>query len=179
MVHAEGTGGIKAAVRAGVDSIEHGTMLDEEGAALMQQRGTWLVPTLYTFQYGAEQGEKLNLEPVMLQKVRTIISAQAPAFRRALDHHVHIAFGLDSKPDFLPNEFESLVRGGMTPLQAIQAATINAAELLGRSEVLGSITQGKYADLIAVSGDPLADIKTLTNVPFVMKAGVVMKDGRK
>jgi imidazolonepropionase-like amidohydrolase len=111
--------------------------------------------------------------------VRTIISAQAPAFRRALDHHVHIAFGLDSKPDFLPNEFESLVRGGMTPLQAIQAATINAAELLGRSEVLGSITQGKYADLIAVSGDPLADIKTLTNVPFVMKAGVVMKDGRK
>ena len=178
MVHAEGTGGIKAAVRSGVDSIEHGTMLDEEGATLMQQRGTWLVPTLYTFQYGAEQGEKLNLEPVMLQKVRTIIGAQAPAFRRALDHHLHIAFGLDLKPDFLPNEFEALVRGGMTPLQAIQTATINAAELLGRSD-LGSIAKGKYADIIAVSGDPLADITTLANVPFVMKAGVVMKDERK
>lgn len=179
MVHAEGTGGIKAAVRAGVDSIEHGTMLDEEGAALMQQRGTWLVPTLFVFQYGAAQGEKLNLEPVMLKKVRTIINAQGPAFRRALDHHVKIAFGLDGAARFLPNEFESLVSGGMTPLQAIQTATINAAELLGQSENLGSIAAGKLADIIAVSGDPLTNIKTLATVPFVMKAGVVMKDEHK
>src|SRR5439155_26482296 len=130
-------------------------------------------------QYGAEQGEKLNLEPVMLQKVRTIIGAQAPAFRRALDHHLHIAFGLDLKPDFLPNEFEALVRGGMTPLQAIQTATINAAELLGRADALGSIAKGKLADLVAVRGDPTRDVAALENVVFVMKEGVVVKEARR
>lgn len=176
MVHAEGTAGIKAAVRAGVDSIEHGTMLDDEGAALMEQRGTWLVPTLYTFQNGVE--EPGNMEPVMIQKSRDIISAQAPAFRRALDHHLHIAFGLDMDPSYLPREFESLVKGGMTPLQAIQAATINAAALLGHGNDFGSIAKGRYADIVAVSGDPLANIKVLATVPFVMKAGVVMKDAR-
>jgi imidazolonepropionase-like amidohydrolase len=178
MAHAEGTVGIKAAVRAGVDSIEHGTMLDEEGAALMEQKGTWLVPTLYTFQHGAAWGEKEGLEPVMLQKVRTIISAQQPAFKRALDHHLHIAFGLDLNPKYLPREFQSLVAGGMTPLQAIQTATINAADLLGLTSDLGSIGKGKLADIIAVKGDPLADVKVFENVPFVMKAGVVMKDQR-
>ncbi len=178
MAHAEGTVGITAAVRAGVDSIEHGTMLDEEGAALMQQKGTWLVPTLYTFQHGAAWGEKEGLEPPMLRKVRTIIAAQQPAFRRALDHHLHIAFGLDLNPRYLPREFDALVRGGMSPLQAIQTATINAADLLGISNDLGSISKGKLADIIAVKGDPLADIKILENVAFVLKAGVVMKDQR-
>jgi imidazolonepropionase-like amidohydrolase len=178
MVHAEGTVGIKAAVRAGVDSIEHGTMLDEEGATLMQQHGTWLVPTLWTFQYGVVNADKTNMEPIMLEKSRTIIGAQAPAFRRALDHHLHIAFGLDMDPEQLPKEFEALVRGGMTPLQAIQAATINASELLGHSDDFGSIARGKFADVIAVSGDPLSDVKVLASVPFVMKAGVVVKDER-
>ena len=179
MVHAEGTVGIKAAVRAGVDSIEHGTMLDEEGATLMQQRGTWLVPTLYTFQNGVEEGAKSNMEPVMLEKSRSIISAQGPAFRRALDHHLHIAFGLDMDPSYLPREFEALVKGGMTPLQAIQAATTNAAELLGHASDFGSVAKGKFADLIAVSGDPLSDIRILATVPFVMKEGVVVKDERR
>jgi imidazolonepropionase-like amidohydrolase len=179
MVHAEGTVGIKAAVRAGVDSIEHGTMLDDEGATLMQQRGTWLVPTLYTFQNGVEEGQKSNMEPVMLEKSRSIISAQGPAFKRALDHHLHIAFGLDMDPSYLPREFESLVKGGMTPLQAIQTATVNAAELLGHTNDFGSIAKGKFADIIAVSGDPLADVKVLASVPFVMKEGVVMKDERR
>ena len=179
MVHAEGTVGIRAAVRAGVDSIEHGTMLDEEGAALMQQRGTWLVPTLYTFQNGVEEGEKSNMEPVMLAKSRSIISAQGPAFKRALDHHLHIAFGLDMDPSYLPREFESLVKGGMTPLQAIQAATTNAAELLGHTNDFGSIAKGKFADVIAVTGDPLNDIRILATVPFVMKEGIVVKDERK
>ena len=178
MVHAEGTVGIKAAVRAGVDSIEHGTMLDDEGAALMQQRGTWLVPTLYTFQNGVDEGEKTNMEPVMLEKSRTIITAQGPAFRRALDHHLKIAFGLDMDPKYLPREFESLVKGGMTPLQAIQTATINAADLLGHPDDFGSIAKGKFADIVAVSGDPLADIKVLANVPFVMKQGAILKDDR-
>jgi imidazolonepropionase-like amidohydrolase len=176
MVHAEGTTGIKAAVRAGVDSIEHGTMLDEEGAALMEQRGTWLVPTLYTFQNGVE--EPGNMEPMMIQKSKDIIASQAPAFRRALDHHLHIAFGLDMDPAYLPREFQSLVKGGMTPLQAIQAATVNAAQLLGHSEDFGTIAKGKLADIVAVSGDPLADIKVLAKVPFVMKAGAVLKDQR-
>jgi imidazolonepropionase-like amidohydrolase len=178
MVHAEGTVGIKAAVRAGVDSIEHGTMLDDEGAALMAQRGTWLVPTLYTFQYGAERGEKLGLEPVMLAKVRRIISAQAPAFKRALAHRLRIAFGLDNTPELLPREFAALVRGGMTPLQAIQTATINAAEMLGHADELGSIAKGKVADLVAVRGDPTRDVSVLENVAFVMKDGVVVKDAR-
>ena len=178
MVHAEGTGGIKAAVRAGVDSIEHGTMLDEEGAALMAQRGTWLVPTLYTFQYGAAQGEKLGLEPVMLAKVRRIISEQGPAFQRALAHRVRIAFGLDNTPDLLPREFAALVRGGMTPVQAIQTATINAQEMLGHAGEAGSIAKGKVADLVAVRGDPTRDVAVLENVVFVMKEGAVVKDAR-
>jgi imidazolonepropionase-like amidohydrolase len=176
MVHAEGTAGIKAAARAGVDSIEHGTMLDEEGAALMERKRIWLVPTLYTFQFGAELGEKIGLEPVMLAKVRRIISSQGPAFRRALGHHLRIAFGLDNTPDLLPREFDALVRGGMTPLQAIQAATINAAELLGRESDLGSIAPGKYADLIAVSGDPSDEVTALAHVLWVMKEGVVVRD---
>jgi imidazolonepropionase-like amidohydrolase len=178
MVHAEGTSGIKAAVRAGVDSIEHGTMLDEEGAARMAERGTWLVPTLYTFQYGAESGEKLGLEPVMLAKVKTIISAQGPAFRRALAHRLRIAFGLDNSPELLPREFAALVRGGMTPLQAIQTATINAAEMLGHADELGSIAMGKAADLVAVRGDPTRDVAVLEDVAWVMKEGVVVKDAR-
>jgi imidazolonepropionase-like amidohydrolase len=178
MVHAEGTVGIKAAVRAGVDSIEHGTVLDEEGAALMEQRGTWLVPTLYTFQYGAELGEKLGVEPVSMAKVRKIIAYQGPAFHRALAHHLHIAFGLDADPELLPREFQALVRGGMTPLQAIQTATINAAQLLGQSDTLGSVAPGKFADLVAVPGDPLQDIKILENVVFVMKEGTIVKDAR-
>ena len=179
MVHAEGTVGIKAAVRAGVDSIEHGTVLDEEGAALMEQRGTWLVPTLYTFQYGVELGEKLGVEPVSLAKVRKIIAFQGPAFQRALAHHVKIAYGLDADPDLLPREFQALVRGGMTPLQAIQTATVNAAALLGHSDTLGSIAGGKYADVVAVPGDPLKDIKALETVVFVMKEGAIVKDTRQ
>jgi len=179
MVHAEGTTGIKAAARAGVDSIEHGTMLDDEGAALMQRKGIWLVPTLYTFQYGAAQGEKLGLEPVMLAKVRRIISAQGPAFRRALAHRVRIAFGLDNTPDLLPREFDALVRGGLTPLQAIQTATVNAAELLGQKDALGSVEKGRYADLVAVTGDPTADVSVLARVVWVMKDGVVVRDFRQ
>ncbi len=178
MVHAEGTVGIKAAVRAGVDSIEHGTLLDEEGARLMAQRGTWLVPTLWIFQFGAQFGEKLGIEPVMLAKVKRIVSGQGPGFDNAVKHDVGIAFGTDLDPTHTQNEFDALVRGGLTPLQAIRAATINAAELLGRSDSLGSIGKGKHADLIAVSGDPVRDIKTLENVVFVMKGGAVVKDAR-
>lgn len=176
MAHAEGTEGIKAAVRAGVDSIEHGTALDEEGAALMERKGTWLVPTLYTFQHGAEEGTSLGADPFMAEKGKAILTLQQPAFTLALKHHLKIAYGVDDDPDFLSKEFGALVRGGMTSLGAIQAATTNAAELLGWTKDAGTIESGKFADIIAVSGDPLADIGAMERVVFVMKGGEVIKN---
>jgi imidazolonepropionase-like amidohydrolase len=176
MVHAEGTEGIKAAVRAGVDSIEHGTMLDEEGATLMEQKGTWLVPTLYTFQHGAEEGTSLGADPIMAEKGLAILAAQQPAFTRALRHHLKIAYGVDDDVDFVSKEFSALVRGGMTTLGAIQASTTRAADLLGTAKDTGTVEAGKFADIIAVSGDPLKDITILEHVTFVMKAGEVIKD---
>ncbi|HEY1204168.1 MAG: amidohydrolase family protein [Bryobacteraceae bacterium] len=176
MAHAEGAEGIKAAVRAGVDSIEHGTMMDEEGAALMEQRGTWLVPTLFTFQHGAEKGTSLGADPVSVAKTEAILSAQQPAFERALKHHLRIAYGTDEDPDFSSKEFGALVRGGLSPLGAIQAATVNAAALLGTTQGTGTVEAGKYADIIAVSGDPLKDIAAMEHVTFVMKGGEVIKN---
>jgi imidazolonepropionase-like amidohydrolase len=177
MAHAEGTEGIKAAVRAGVDSIEHGTMLDEEGAMLMEQRGTWLVPTLYTFQFGLQHDAELGADPVSVAKEKALISHQQPAFQRALNHHLRIAYGTDLDPDYSSMEFSALVRGGMAPLGAIQAATVNAATLLGTSQDTGVIEPGKFADIIAVSGDPLKDITVMEHVVFVMKGGEIVKDG--
>lgn len=176
MAHAEGTAGIIAAVKAGVDSIEHGTMLDEEGATLMEQKGTWLVPTLFTFQHGVEVGLSLGLDPVSLAKGKAILASQQPAFTRALQHHLKIAYGVDDDPDFVSKEFSALVRGGMTPLAAIQAATTNAALLLGTSADTGAVEKGKFADIIAVNGDPLKDITVMEHVVFVMKGGEVIKN---
>jgi len=176
MAHAEGTEGIKAAVRAGVDSIEHGTMLDEEGAQLMEQHGTWLVPTLFTFQHAAEVGASWGADPVTVEKEKAILRAQQPAFERALQHHLKIAYGVDDDPDFVAKEFSALVRGGLSPLGALQAATVNAADLLGTSRDTGSIEPGKYADIVAVTGDPLKDITVMEHVVFVMKGGELIKD---
>jgi imidazolonepropionase-like amidohydrolase len=175
MAHAEGTEGIKAAVRAGVDSIEHGTMLDEEGAVLMAQKGTWLVPTLAAFQAGATRGTSNGQESVEAQKFKEILKYQPVAFRLALQHHLKIAFGLDDDPEFLDAEFLALVKGGMTPAQALQAATINAAELLGLTDRIGTLEAGQDADIVAISGDPLSDITNMKNVIFVMKNGEVIK----
>ena len=174
MAHAEGTAGITAAVRAGVDTIEHGTMLDEETAQMMADRGTWLVPTLETFQRGVEIGLSQGQEPVMLEKGKAILAYQQPAFERALKHHVKIAFGLDDDPAYVAREFEALVKGGMSPLDSIRAATMSAAELLGASKDVGTIERGKYADIAAVDGDPLRDIKAMAHVVFVMKGGRVV-----
>ena len=175
MAHAEGTEGIKAAVRAGVDTIEHGTMLDEEGARLMADKGTWLVPTLYTFQHSVELGTTHGQEAVTLEKTKAIMKSQPGAFTLALRYHLKIAFGLDDDSEMLPHEFEALVRGGMSPLEAIRAATVNAAALLGWQEQAGAIEAGKFADVIAVEGDPLKDIGELGRVRFVMANGVVVK----
>ena len=176
MVHAEGTEGIKAAVRAGVDSIEHGTMLDDEGAALMAKKGTWLVPTLYTFQHGVELGMSHGQDAISLAKGKEILAHQQPAFTRALKAHLKIAVGIDDEPQYLPKEVEALVRGGMTPLEALQAATIKGAELLNWSDRIGTIEAGKFADIIAVNGDPTQDIKAIEKVVFVMKDGAVFKN---
>jgi imidazolonepropionase-like amidohydrolase len=175
MAHAEGSEGIKAAVRAGVDSIEHGTVLDEEGATLMEQHGTWLVPTLFCFQHDMETGLSQGRDPVSFAKGVAILKEQGPAFKRALDHHLKIAYGVDDDVDFVSKEFGALVRGGMTPIEALRAATINGAELLGRSKDIGAIEPGKYADIVAVDGDPLSDITVMEKVTFVMKGGEVYK----
>jgi imidazolonepropionase-like amidohydrolase len=104
-----------------------------------------------------------------------ILKYQSDAFHRALNHHIKIAFGLDDEPDFLPKEFPALVKGGLTRVEALQAATIHAADLLRMSDEIGSIEAGKFADIIAVSGDPTTDIGAMENVVFVMKEGEIIK----
>jgi imidazolonepropionase-like amidohydrolase len=172
-VHAHGAEGIKTAIRAGVASIEHGTLMDDEGRALMRQHGTYLVPTLEVTDC------VLDGYPAEFQaKMRAIQDAQRKNFRKAVAAGVKIAFGTDiGVCDFGQNalEFNIMVQNGMTPMQAIQSATIGSADLLGKSDELGSLRPGKWADLVAVRDDPLADIRSLENVGFVMKQGVVYK----
>ncbi|HEY4640635.1 MAG TPA: amidohydrolase family protein [Thermoanaerobaculia bacterium] len=175
MVHAEGTDGIKAAARAGVDSIEHGTVLDEEGAKLMAEHGIWLVPTLETFQRGPEIGLTQGQEPIMLEKGISILKYQQAAFDWALKYKLKIAFGLDDEPKYVAREFKALVKAGLTPLQSLQAATINAASLLDQSANIGSLEAGRYADVVAVDGDPLKNIDAMSHVVFVMKGGEVVR----
>lgn len=178
MAHAEGAVGIKAAVRAGMDSIEHGTMLDEEGAALMEQHHTWLVPTLYCFQHDMETGLSKGRDPDSFKKGQEILAAQGPAFKLALEHHIRIVYGVDDDDvdESVSKEFGALVRGGLSPLGALQAATINAATMLGKEQEVGSLESGRYADVIAVKGDPLSDIAVMERVDFVMKGGTILKD---
>jgi imidazolonepropionase-like amidohydrolase len=179
MAHAEGAEGIKAAVRAGVDSIEHGTVMDEEGARLMEQRGTWLVPTLFCFQHDLQTGLSQGRDPASFAKGVAIVREQGSAFHRALAHHLKIAYGVDDDADFVAKEFGALVSGGMTPIEALRAATMNGAELLGRSSEIGTLEPGKFADIVAVDGDPLADITVMEKVVFVMKGGEVYKNASK
>jgi imidazolonepropionase-like amidohydrolase len=178
MAHAEGAEGIKAAVRAGVDSIEHGTVMDEEGARLMEQHGTWLVPTLFCFQHDLQTGLSQGRDPVSFAKGVVIVKEQGPAFKRALAHHLKIAYGVDDDVDFVSKEFSALVNGGMTPIDTLRAATMNGAELLGRSDEIGTLEPGKFADMVAVDGDPLADITIMEKVVFVMKGGEVYKSAK-
>ncbi len=172
-VHGHGAEGIKAAVRAGVASIEHGTMLDEEGRALMKQHGTYLVPTLEV--HGCI-GEGYPAE--FIAKSQQISAAHFQNFRKAVAAGVKIAFGTDiGVCAFGENarEFALMVENGMTPMQAIQSATVGGADLLGIGDKLGAIQPGKIADVIAVRGDPLANVRALEDVRFVMKQGVVYR----
>jgi imidazolonepropionase-like amidohydrolase len=117
-----------------------------------------------------------GLDPISLAKGKEILSYQQPAFTRALKAHLKIAVGIDDAPEFLPKEIEALVHGGMTPLQALQAATVSGAELLQWSDRIGTIEPGKFADIIAMGGDPIHDITAIEKVGFVMKDGVVFKN---
>ncbi len=176
--HAHGTAGIKAAVRAGVTSIEHGSILDDEAVRLMKEHGTYLVPTLlagYTVDSMARAGA---LPPAVAAKAIAIAPRMQQSFRLALAGGVRIALGTDAgvmRHGTNAREFELMVRYGMTPAQAIQAGTLAGATLLGREADVGSLVAGKYADVVAVKGDPLQDITLLQHVDFVMKGGKVFK----
>jgi imidazolonepropionase-like amidohydrolase len=178
MAHAEGAVGIKAAVRAGVDSIEHGTMLDEEGARLMEEHHTWLVPTLYCFQHDMETGLSKGRDPDSFAKGQEIMAAQGPAFKLALAHHIRIVYGVDDADvdESVSKEFGALVRGGLSTLGALQAATINAATMLEKDKDVGTLEPGRFADVVAVKGDPLSDITVMEHVAFVMQGGKIIKD---
>jgi imidazolonepropionase-like amidohydrolase len=172
-VHAHGAEGIKAAIRAGAASIEHGTLMDDEGRALMKQHGTYLVPTLETRECVGS-----NYPPEFVAKAKQIMSFQLQNFHKAVDAGVKIAFGTDiGVCPFGQNgrEFNLMVQNGMTPMQAIQSATVAGADLLGIADKVGSIKQGKLADLIAVRGDPLSNVRLLEDVRFVMKQGEIYK----
>ncbi|MDA8020930.1 MAG: amidohydrolase family protein [Thermoanaerobaculia bacterium] len=177
--HAHGTEGIKRAVRGGVRTIEHGTFLDDEAMELMKQHGTYLVPTLLAGAFVAEKAQIDGYYPEMIRaKAAEIGPLMADTFRRATEKGVPIAFGTDSGVS--PHgenarEFGLMVEAGMSPMDAIVAATSVAAEVLGESEMLGTVEAGKVADLVAVDGDPLADITELESVDLVMKDGRVVK----
>jgi imidazolonepropionase-like amidohydrolase len=177
--HAHGTEGIKRAVAAGVASIEHGSILDDEAIRLMKQKGTYLVADIYNDDYILAEYARLGYPEKILEKERKIGRTQRESFLRAVKAGVKIAFGTDAgvyPHGWNGKQFVYMVRWGMTPMQAIQAATESAADLLGWSDKVGSITPGKFADIVAVAGDPLRDISVLENVSFVMKNGVVYKN---
>ena len=175
--HAHGAEGIKRAVRAGVRTIEHGSLLDDEGIALMLEHGTCLVPDIYCGDWIAETGRAEGWPEESLRKNDETTAAQREGFTKALQAGVKIAYGTDSgvyPHRYVGRQFAYMVRHGMTPMQAIQSATVVAAEVLDHPAV-GVVASGRFADLVAVPGDPLEDITTLEDIPFVMKGGEVVK----
>jgi imidazolonepropionase-like amidohydrolase len=176
--HAHGASGISDAIRAGVDSVEHASLIDAEGIRLAKEKGTWLVMDIYNDDYILSEGEKVGFLPEALAKEKELGQLQRDNFRKAYAAGAKMAFGSDA--GVYPHgdngkQFYYMVKYGMTPMAAVQAATINAADLLGMKDKVGSIKAGKLADIIAVSGDPMADISALAKVRFVMKGGAVVK----
>jgi imidazolonepropionase-like amidohydrolase len=177
--HAHGTAGMKRAVEAGVDSIEHGTFMTDEVVALMKQHGTYYVPTLSAGRWVMEKAKVPGYLPaIVIPKALMIGPVMQETFQRAYQAGVKIAFGTDQGVAAHGDnalEFVYMVEAGMLPMHAIQSATIEAAKLIGVEKNLGSVEPGKFADLVAVPGDVLADIKLVSQVSFVMKAGGVYK----
>ncbi len=179
--HAHGAEGIKRAVRAGVRSIEHGSLADDEALALMKERGTWLVADIYNGDYTDSVGTREGWHPEILRKNRETTETQRSAFRKAVAMGVNLGYGTDS--GIYPHGMNAaqlpyMVKFGLTQMQAIQSATLQAARAMGWEDRVGSITAGKFADLIAVQADPLTDIAILSRVGWVMKGGAVVKDDR-
>jgi len=176
--HAHGTEGIKRAVRAGVASVDHGTFLDEEGARMMAERGTYLVKDSYEDRWFLERAPGWGYPKIIIDKLAKIVQGHEAAFKLARKSGVKIAFGTDV--GMLPHgenakQFRDYIAWGMPPMEAILTATRNAADLLGWGDRIGAVAPGYYADIIAVPGDPLADPTLLEKVSFVMKGGVVYK----
>jgi imidazolonepropionase-like amidohydrolase len=177
-VHAHGASGIKDAIRAGVDTIEHASLADEEAFTLAKQHGTWFSMDVYNDDYIQAEGAKNGVFKESLDKEKMIGLKQRQTFQAAVKAGVKMVFGTDAgvyPNGFNARQFATMVQWGMTPMQSIQAATANAAEALGRSSDVGAIATGRYGDLIAVEGDPLADVSRLQSVAFVMKGGEVVK----
>jgi imidazolonepropionase-like amidohydrolase len=176
--HAHATQGIKNAIQAGVASVEHATLIDDEGIAMAKQHGTYLVMDIYDDECIQADGKKGSMPADFLEHDRELGEAQRQNFRKAVKAGVKLAFGTDAGVcpyGIDAKQFAFMVKYGMTPMQAIQSATSSAADLIGRSNEFGSIKPQKFADVIAVSGDPLKDVTVLENVQFVMKDGVVYK----
>lgn len=176
--HAHGADGIKNAVRAGVQSIEHGSLMDDEAIRLMKERGVYLVADIYNGDYIASEGRRQGWPEEYLRKNDETTEAQRQGFRKAVAAGVRIAFGTDS--GVYPHgdnarQLPYMVRYGMTPMQALQAATLVAARNIGWEDRVGSLAPGKYADVVAVEGDALADLASFGRVAFVMKGGAVVK----
>lgn len=177
-VHAHGTSGINDAIRAGADTIEHCSLADAESFKLAKEHGVWFDMDIYNDDYILAEGEKNGVFAESLEKERVIGRKQRETFRAAHAAGVKMLFGTDG--GVYPNgdnakQFAKMVEWGMTPIEAIRAATASAAEALGRTRDVGAIEVGRYGDLIAVDGDPLADVNRLTSVAFVMKGGQVVK----
>ena len=178
--HAHGTAGIKAAIRAGVDTIEHASLIDDEGIALAKQHGAWLSMDIYNTDYTQSEGKKNGVLEDNLRKDREIGDLQRENFRRAHAAGAKMVYGTDAGiyPHGLnAKQLAVMVRYGMTPLQAIQSATVNAAAALDSKDV-GIIEAGRWADLVAVAGDPTVDVSVLENIPVVIKGGALVKDTR-
>ena len=178
--HAHGAAGIREAIRAGVNTIEHASLIDDEGIRLAKQYGAWLSMDIYNTDYTQSEGRRNGVLEDNLRKDREIGDLQRENFRRAHQAGVKMVYGTDA--GIFPHgdnarQFAVMVRYGMTPTQAIQSATINAAEALGRSDI-GAIETGRYADIVAVSGNPMQDVTLLEKVVFVMKGGDVMSAGK-
>ena len=177
-VHAHGTSGIKGAILAGADSIEHASLIDDEGIKLAKAKGTYLSMDIYNDDFILGEGEKNGIEPASMEKERMIGKLQRENFAKAFKAGVKMAFGTDA--GVYPHgdnakQFAVMVRFGMTPMQAIQTATVNSADLMGWGDRVGRLAPGYFADIIAVKDDPIANVKALEKVSFVMKGGVVWK----
>lgn len=176
--HAHAADGIKNAIRAGVASVEHATLIDDEGMALAKERGTYLDMDIYDEECIEEDGRNGNTPADFLEHDRDLGEAQRQRFAKAVRAGLKMSFGTDAGVcpyGVAARQFAFMVKYGMTSMQAIQTATHNAADLLGKSDLLGSIQPGKYADIIAVTGDPIADVRALEHVSFVMKEGKIYK----